>query len=193
MSIRHFLILLLLVISCIQSRAAEPQASQDPTDLVKDYFSLLQTQQGPHAAQKYWAMEQFCQHVYGADFQKLTPEDQNKTIQEHQRFMMAAYANPDVAKLMQQLQVVKIEQKIDGDKANVKFDVAIPGKPAKSQEWQLQRITGQWRIVDQIDPRGEPLSSSLNLQYKTTKLNPLEYVKEMTKALPEIQEMLKSK
>ena len=192
MSIRCALLVVLLVMACALTKAAEPQAEQSPTELVKDYFSLLQAQHGPKAVQKYWNQTEFCKRVYEGDFEKLTPEEQNKTAQEHERLGIASYTNPTLAKLLQQIQVSSIEQKLEGTKASVKFELTHPMMPAKSQEWLLQLDAGQWRIVDMQTPQGPAMSESLRRQYKTTKLNPLEYAQEMTKALPKILEKAKS-
>ncbi len=170
------------------------QSSQTGADIVEDFVRHLQREEGGKAVQLYWDCETFANRVYGADFDALSAYDQARTASEHERFMMSIYALPKAAATMKNLRVQNIATSMTADSVRVTFDAHI-GDPTKSQPvlWVFHNADDKLKLVDMSNTDDQVLLSDLvRSAYESTGLNPLEYVQEMTKELPAIEELMGS-
>lgn len=207
---RSFTVALLLLVGCSErDTAVPPVASTTPTaantvtttedaltgaDIVEDFVRHLQREEGGKAVHLYWDCETFARRVYGADFDVLSSDDQTRTASEHERFMMSIYALPTAAATMKNLQVENVATTKTADSVRVTFDAHV-GDPAQSKPilWLLHNADGNLKLIDMSNADDQVLLSELlRPAYKSTGLNPLEYVWGMTKELPAIEELMGS-
>jgi len=181
------LAILLCTAGCSSESSPEaPQAVLSPTQVVENYFALMQEGQVAEAIAQHWNTKAAVQRMFPEDYPTLSAEDQEKLAAEYRKVLVLSNAMPAAVESMARMQISQPQETHEGDLCTVQLEASRgDGTPARTLQALLAKDGTQWKLIDIAAPDGSGyFGTKFNAMYITSGTTPLSFLKRITASIP---------